>query len=308
MEERNGMKKISGKSLYRYRYMYILALPGFLYFLVFKIAPLWGLSLAFVDFNAYKGLFGSEFVGFGNFTRFFKSNNFYLMLRNTLVISLMNLVLFFPAPIILALLLNEIRGDRFRKVTQTIVYLPHFLSWVVIAGLTFFIFSSDIGLVNKVILANGGSAVGFLSNPKLFWWFLLGQTTWKEVGWQSIIYLAAITQIDMSLYEAANVDGASRFQKLIYITLPSLMPTVITMFIIRLGTVFDVSLDQILMMKNAFVTDVAEVFDTYAYTQGIMQGNLSTGVTVGIFKGIVCMVLVVSTNKFIKYLGYEGIY
>lgn len=302
------MKKISGKSLYRYRYMYILALPGFLYFLVFKIAPLWGLSLAFVDFNAYKGLFGSEFVGFGNFTRFFKSNNFYLMLRNTLVISLMNLVLFFPAPIILALLLNEIRGDRFRKVTQTIVYLPHFLSWVVIAGLTFFIFSSDIGLVNKVILANGGSAVGFLSNPKLFWWFLLGQTTWKEVGWQSIIYLAAITQIDMSLYEAANVDGASRFQKLIYITLPSLMPTVITMFIIRLGTVFDVSLDQILMMKNAFVTDVAEVFDTYAYTQGIMQGNLSTGVTVGIFKGIVCMVLVVSTNKFIKYLGYEGIY
>ena len=308
MEVRNGMKKISSKSLYRYRYMYILALPGFLYFLVFKIAPLWGLSLAFVDYNAYKGLFGSEFVAFGNFIKFFKSNNFYLMLRNTLVISLMNLILFFPSPIILALLLNEIKGDRFRKVTQTIVYLPHFLSWVVIAGLTFFIFSSDIGLVNKMILANGGSAVGFLSNPKLFWWFLLGQTTWKEVGWQSIIYLAAITQIDMSLYEAANVDGASRFQKLIFITLPSLMPTVITMFIIRLGTIFDVSLDQILMMKNAFVADVAEVFDTYAYTQGIMQGNLSTGVTVGIFKGVICMVLVISTNKFIKYLGYEGIY
>ena len=146
--------------------------------------------------------------------KFFKSNNFYLMLRNTLVISLLNLILFFPAPIMLALLLNEVKGDRFRKVTQTIVYLPHFLSWVVIAGLTFFIFSSDIGLINKLILANGGDAVGFLSNPKLFWWFLLGQTTWKEVGWQSIIYLAAITQIDMSLYEAANVDGASRFQKL----------------------------------------------------------------------------------------------
>lgn len=302
------MKKINSKSLYRYRYMYILALPGFLYFLVFKIAPLWGLSLAFVDFNAFKGLFGSPFVGFGNFMKFFKSNNFYLMLRNTLVISLMNLFLFFPAPIILALLLNEIKGDRFRKVTQTIVYLPHFLSWVVIAGLTFFIFSSDIGLINKVILSNGGTAVGFLSNPKLFWWFLLGQTTWKEVGWQSIIYLAAITQIDMSLYEAANVDGASRFQKLFFITLPSLMPTVITMFIIRLGTVFDVSLDQILMMKNAFVADVAEVFDTYSYTQGIMQGNLSLGVTVGIFKGIVCMILVVATNKFIKHLGYEGIY
>jgi putative aldouronate transport system permease protein len=302
------MKSWNWKAVYRYRYMYILALPGFLYFLIFKIAPLWGLSLAFVDYNAYKGLLGSDFVGFNNFMKFFKSNNFYLMLRNTLVISLMNLILFFPAPIMLALLLNEVKGDRFRKVTQTIVYLPHFLSWVVIAGLTFFIFSSDIGLINKLILANGGDAVGFLSNPKLFWWFLLGQTTWKEVGWQSIIYLAAITQIDMSLYEAANVDGASRFQKLRYITLPGLMPTVVTMFIIRLGTVFDVSLDQILMMKNAFVADVAEVFDTYAYTQGIMQGNLSTGVTVGIFKGVVCMILVVGTNKFIKHLGYEGIY
>ena len=302
------MKSLNWKAVYRYRYMYILALPGFLYFLIFKIAPLWGLSLAFVDYNAYKGLLGSDFVGFNNFMKFFKSNNFYLMLRNTLVISLMNLILFFPAPIMLALLLNEVKGDRFRKVTQTIVYLPHFLSWVVIAGLTFFIFSSDIGLINKLILANGGDAVGFLSNPKLFWWFLLGQTTWKEVGWQSIIYLAAITQIDMSLYEAANVDGASRFQKLRYITLPGLMPTVVTMFIIRLGTVFDVSLDQILMMKNAFVADVAEVFDTYAYTQGIMQGNLSTGVTVGIFKGVVCMILVVGTNKFIKHLGYEGIY
>ena len=302
------MKSWKWKAVYRYRYMYILALPGFLYFLIFKIAPLWGLSLAFVDYNAYKGLLGSDFVGFNNFMKFFKSNNFYLMLRNTLVISLMNLILFFPAPIMLALLLNEVKGDRFRKVTQTIVYLPHFLSWVVIAGLTFFIFSSDIGLINKLILANGGDAVGFLSNPKLFWWFLLGQTTWKEVGWQSIIYLAAITQIDMSLYEAANVDCASRFQKLRYITLPGLMPTVVTMFIIRLGTVFDVSLDQILMMKNAFVADVAEVFDTYAYTQGIMQGNLSTGVTVGIFKGVVCMILVVGTNKFIKHLGYEGIY
>ena len=302
------MKSWKWKAVYRYRYMYILAVPGFLYFLIFKIAPLWGLSLAFVDYNAYKGLLGSDFVGFNNFMKFFKSNNFYLMLRNTLVISLMNLILFFPAPIMLALLLNEVKGDRFRKVTQTIVYLPHFLSWVVIAGLTFFIFSSDIGLINKLILANGGDAVGFLSNPKLFWWFLLGQTTWKEVGWQSIIYLAAITQIDMSLYEAANVDGASRYQKLRYITLPGLMPTVVTMFIIRLGTVFDVSLDQILMMKNAFVADVAEVFDTYAYTQGIMQGNLSTGVTVGIFKGVVCMILVVGTNKFIKHLGYEGIY
>ncbi len=296
------------KEFYRYRYMFILVIPGLLYFLVFKIAPLWGLSLAFVDFNSFKGLFGSEFVGFGNFIDFFSNNNFYLMFRNTIVISMMNLIFFFPAPILLALLLNEIKGEHFKKLTQTIVYMPHFLSWVVIAGVTFFIFSSDIGLVNKAILASGGDAVGFLSNPKLFWWFLLGQTTWKEIGWQSIIFLAAITQIDVSLYEAAEVDGASRMQKLRYITLSGIMPTVVTMFIIRLGTVFDVSLDQILMMKNSFVADVSEVFDTYAYTQGIMQGNLSLGVTVGIFKGIVSMAFVITTNKVIKNLGYNGIY
>ena len=136
----------------------------------------------------------------------------------------------------------------------------------------------------------------------------MGKTTWKEIGWQSIIFLAAITQIDISLYEAAEVDGATRLQKLRYITLPGLMPTVVTMFIIRLGTVFDVSLDQILMMKNSFVADVAEVFDTYAYTQGIMQGNLSMGVTVGIFKGVVCMILVVTANKVITAMGYDGIY
>ncbi len=296
------------KEFYRYRYMFVLAIPGMLYFLVFKIAPLWGLSLAFVDFNSFKGLFGSEFVGFGNFIDFFNSNNFYLMLRNTIVISMMNLIFFFPAPILLALLLNEIKGEHFKKLTQTIVYMPHFLSWVVIAGITFFIFSSDIGLVNKAILTSGGDAIGFLSNPKLFWWFLLGQTTWKEIGWQSIIFLAAITQIDVSLYKAAEVDGASRMQKLRYITLSGIMPTVVTMFIIRLGTVFDVSLDQILMMKNSFVADVSEVFDTYAYTQGIMQGNLSLGVTVGIFKGIVSMAFVITTNEVIKKLGYDGIY
>lgn len=296
------------KNVYRYRYMFILAIPGLLYFLIFKIAPLWGLSFAFVDYNPLKGLFASEFVGFKNFIDLFKSDKFLIMLRNTIVISMMNLLLFFPAPIILALLINEIKGKHFKKVTQTIVYLPHFLSWVVIAGITFFIFSSDIGLVNKAIIANGGEPVGFLSNPKLFWWFLLGQTTWKEIGWESIIFLAAITQIDVSLYEAAEVDGASRMQKLRYITLSGIMPTVVTMFIIKLGTIFDISLDQILMMKNSFVEDVAEVFDTYAYMQGIMQGNLSLGVTVGIFKGLICMAFIIVSNTVIKKMGYDGIY
>lgn len=294
--------------LYNYRFVYLLALPGFIYFLVFKIAPLWGLTLAFKDYNPYAGFWGSEWVGFDNFITFFKSNNFYIMLRNTVVISLMNLVFFFPAPVLLSILMNEIRGEKFKRLTQTIVYLPHFLSWVVIAGLTFFLFSSDIGLINKIILATGGETVGFLSDPDLFWWFLLGQNIWKEIGWNSIIFLAAITQIDLAMYEAALIDGATRMQKIRYITLPSIAPTIITMFIIRLGNVFDVSFEQILMMKNSFVMDVAEVFDTYSYTQGIMRGNFSTAITVGIFKGVVSVILVILSNKIIKQLGYDGIY
>lgn len=304
----NIHKRSITREFYKYRYMYVLAIPGILFFVVFKLAPLWGLSLAFVDFNPYKGLLGSEFVGFKNFTKLFKARNFYLMFRNTVAISAMNIFLFFPLPIVMALLLNGIKSTRFKKLAQTIVYLPHFLSWVVIAGITFFMFSSDIGLVNKAIMMNGGQTVGFLSNPKLFWIFIWGQTVWKEVGWQSIIFLAAITQIDPSLYEAAEVDGASRLQRVFYITIPGLIPTIITMFIIRLGTIFDVSLEQILMMQNTFVRDVAEVFDTYAYTQGIMQGNLSMGVTVGIFKGIISTILVIASNKIITDLGYDGIY
>ena len=177
-----------------------------------------------------------------------------------------------------------------------------------IARLTFFLFSSDIGLINKIFLDSGGETVGFLSDPDLFWWFLLGQNIWKEIGWNSIIFLAAITQIDLAMYEAALIDGATRMQKIRYITLPSIAPTIITMFIIRLGNVFDVSFEQILMMKNSFVMDVAEVFDTYSYTQGIMQGNFSTAITVGIFKGVVSVILVILSNKIIKQLGYDGIY
>ena len=304
------MTKVSKrkKNFKKYWQLYLfLALP-LVYLLVFKYYPMLGAQIAFKEFRPQYGIWGSEWVGFDNFITFFKSNNFYIMLRNTVVISLMNLVFFFPAPVLLSILMNEIRGEKFKRLTQTIVYLPHFLSWVVIAGLTFFLFSSDIGLINKIILATGGETVGFLSDPDLFWWFLLGQNIWKEIGWNSIIFLAAITQIDLAMYEAALIDGATRMQKIRYITLPSIAPTIITMFIIRLGNVFDVSFEQILMMKNSFVMDVAEVFDTYSYTQGIMQGNFSTAITVGIFKGVVSVILVILSNKIIKQLGYDGIY
>ena len=173
---------------------------------------MWGLLLAFKDYNPFQGLWGSRWVFFDNFADFFSSVYFYMMLRNTLVISLLNLVFFFPAPIFLAVLLNEVRGSRFKRVTQTLVYLPHFLSWVVITGLTFFIFSVDVGLVNKIIMALGGEPVSFLTSQGLFWWVILGQNVWKEIGWGSILFLASISQIDPGLYDAAIIDGATRIR------------------------------------------------------------------------------------------------
>jgi len=283
-------------------------MPGLLFFLLFKIAPMWGLMFAFKDYNPFVGLLQSEWVGFKNFIDLFSNRFFYLMFRNTLVISLMDLFLYFPAPIILALLLSEIRSEKFKRLNQTIVYMPHFLSWVVIAGITFFILSSDVGLLNKVIVSSGGEPVAFLSNPDLFWWVILGQNTWKEIGWGTILFLAAISQIDPAQYEAATIDGASRMQQVLHVTIPSIVPTIIVLFILRIGNIMDVGFEQVLLMGNPFVRDVAEVFDTYAYNQGINQGNFSVAITVGIYKSVAGLVMVVLSNHVVKKLGYNGIY
>jgi putative aldouronate transport system permease protein len=291
-----------------YRQIYLLMLLGIVYFAIFKLAPLWGLLVAFVDFSPYQGILGSPWVWFKNFTDFFGSRYFPQMLRNTLVINVMNLVFFFPAPILLALLLNEIRNERFKRINQTLLYLPHFMSWVVITGLTFFLFSVDIGLVNKAIMSLGGERISFLSNPGLFWWVVLAQNIWREIGWGTIIFLAAISQIDPSLYEAATIDGAGRVQQIFRIILPSILPTIVVLFILRMGRIMEVSFEQILLMNNPYVREVAEVFDTYSYTVGVQQGNFSVGVTVGICKSVIGLMMVLASNAIIKRTGQEGIY
>lgn len=291
-----------------YWQIYVLMGAGLLAYLFFRIMPLWGLSLAFVDFNIVGGIFNSPFVGFQHFADLFASERFFLMLRNTLGISLLNLFVAFPAPILLALLLNELRSERFKRLSQSIVYMPHFLSWPVITGLTFFLFSIDIGVVNKMIVSGGGGAQRFLSNSGTFWIVLLLQNIWRECGWGSIIYLAAISQIDVSFYEAATVDGATRIQKMLRITLPCLMPTIIVMFIMRLGSLLDVSFEQVLMMSNEFVTNVSEVFDTYTFRVGMQMGNYSIGTAVGLCKSVVGLLLVLGSNWLAKRTGGEGIY
>lgn len=269
---------------------------------------MWGVILSFEKFKVSKGVFGSAWVGFDNYINFFKNRNFLPMLRNTLAISSINLFLGFPLPIILAILLNEIRGQTYKKVVQTFVYLPHFMSWVVIGGLTFFIFSVDIGVVNKILVELGREKVSILTDPKLFWWILFGQSTWRELGWGSIIYLAAISQIDQTLYEAAESRRSSKLRQIIHVTGTRHDANHHRDVIMRLGTVLDTGIEQLMLMSNTFVADVAQTFDLYAYQQGIQQGNYSISVTVSVCKGLVGLLLVVMSNRAIKKTGNEGMF
>ena len=292
----------------QHRAIYLLVLPGVLYFIVFKFAPLWGLLLAFQDYNPFLGFAGSPWVGLKHFSALFADPNFYIMLRNTFAINLIGLIFHFPLPILLALMLNEIRHEAFKRFNQSIVYMPHFLSWVVVASLTFFMLSADVGVVNKVISAAGQETVSFLSDPNYFWGILTAQNMWKEAGWGTIIFLAAMAGVDPQRYEAAVVDGASRMRQIWHITLPAIRPTVIILLILRLGNMADIGFEQVLLMINPLILSVGEVFDTYAYTHGILRGQISVGVTVGMFKGVVGLIFIVTSNYIVKKLGHEGIY
>ncbi|MCU6796546.1 ABC transporter permease subunit [Paenibacillus sp. WQ 127069] len=292
----------------RNRYIYLMMSAGVVYFFLFKFMPIWGLLLSFQDYSPFKGFFGSNWVGFKHFSNLFQSEQFYIMGRNTFLISIFNLVFYFPVPIVLALMLNEVRHEWFKKINQSIVYLPHFLSWVILVSLTFFVFSSDIGVINKLVVASGNQPILFLSEPKFFWILLTLQNIWKDAGWGTIIFLAAIAGVDPARYEAATIDGASRWRQIYHITLPAIRPTIIILLILRFGNMADVGFEQVLLMMNPLVTSVADVFDTYSYTQGIVGGKISVGVAVGMFKGIVGLILVVTANQIVKKLGYEGIY
>ncbi|MFH5183903.1 ABC transporter permease [Paenibacillus sp. TAB 01] len=290
------------------RYIYLLVIPGLIYFCIFKIFPMWMLVIAFQKYSPFAGIAGSEWVGFSNFSELLKDPHFYVLLRNTLAINLMNLIFFFPIPIVLALMLNEVRHEAFKKLNQSIVYMPHFLSWVVIASMTFFMLSVDVGMINKLLMKLGIKGISFLSDPHYFWGILTIQNVWKESGWGTIIFLASVAGVDPQRYEAAVVDGATRFQQIWHITLPAIRPTIVILLILRLGSMADVGFEQVLLMMNPLVNNVADVFDTYSYTLGILQGDVSVGTAVGLFKGIVGLILVASSNYVVKKLGHEGIY
>ena len=258
-------------------------IPVILYFVIFCYVPMYGVIISFQDYYPRLGITGSEWVGFKHFEKLFTGRYFFPVLRNTLIISIGKLLFGFPAPIILCLLLNEVRSLKFKKVVQTISYLPHFISWVVLASIVQTILSPSSGVVNYIIQLLGGEPIFFMGSSDWFRKVIVGSSIWRDTGWQTVVFMAAILSIDPQLYEAADLDGAGRFQKMIYVTLPCIAPTIIIMFIMATGNVIQDDFDQIYNMLNAKVMDVGDVIGTYTYRMGIEKMNFSYATAVGLF-------------------------
>ncbi|THF73625.1 ABC transporter permease [Cohnella fermenti] len=286
---------------------YLLAAPGILYFIVFHYVPMWGLLLAFKDFSPFIGIWDSPWVGLEHFRDFFSTNDFWLLLKNTLLLSFYNLIVFFPVTILLAIMLSELRFSLFKRVSQTIVYLPHFLSWVVIYGITISFFGPS-GVINHVLEDWFGGSANFLISNDWFRPLVVFQAIWKDAGWGTIIFLAALAGINPELYEAAKVDGANRFQNIWHITLPSLKSTIVILLLLRLGSSLDSNFMQIFLMTNSLNLDVSNVFDLYVYHVGLEQFNYSFGITVGMFKSVVSLILVLAANYAARWMGEDGIF
>jgi putative aldouronate transport system permease protein len=297
-------------ALRRDKYFYLMAAPGLLYILVFKYLPIWGIVLAFKDYSPYLGFWESKWVGFKYFEDLFTNPDFFLLFRNTMVISILNLVFFFPMPILVALMLNEVGKVKFKKWVQTAIYLPHFISWVVIVGICYIMLSQSDGIINKLIAEFGGKEIAFLTKPEYFWAMITAQSIWKEAGWGTILFLAALTGINPDLYEAAQIDGASRWKQAFYITLPGIKSTIIVLLILRLGTVLETGFEHIYLMSNNIgpLASVADVFDTYAYRNGVQNGRFSYATAVGVFKSVVGLILIIGANRLAKRMGEEGVY
>ncbi|ULL16994.1 sugar ABC transporter permease [Paenibacillus sp. H1-7] len=294
--------------LKRDRYLYLLALPGVLFFIVFKYVPMWGIVIAFQNYSPFGGVLHSPWVGLEHFNRFFSTTDFWLLFRNTLAINVLNLIFFFPVPIIVSLMLNELRSAIYKRFIQSVIYLPHFLSWVIIAGLTFMLFAKGEGLVNHWLEAAGRERIDVLTNPDLFWLMVTLQSMWKEAGWGTIIFLAAIAGADPQVYEAAKMDGAGRFRQMWHVTLPAIRHVIVILLILRLGHMMDVGFEQIFLMYNGAVSQVAEVFDTYVYRNGIQRAQFSYSTAVGLFKSVVGLILVVLANRIAKKFGQDGVF
>lgn len=294
--------------LMKKKYLYLMLLPGILYFLIFNYAPMYGVLIAFKNFNFKRGIMGSEWIGLENFKYMFQLDNFYNVFKNSMVLSLCRIAFTFPIPILLALFLNDIRNTKFQKTLQTLFYLPHFVSWVVIGSILVNFLSPTNGVINNVIQSLGGEPVFFLAEKKYFVPIVILTSLWKDSGWSTIIYLAAITGISGELYEAAKIDGANKLQQLRYITFPCIKSTVVTMLILRLGSIMNNGFEQIFILQNSMNLSVSEVFETYTYRLGMLDGRYSFATTVGLFTSVIGVIFLLASNYIAKKLGEDGIW
>jgi putative aldouronate transport system permease protein len=282
---------------WQYRGLFLMLLPVIIYYAIFHYGPLYGIQIAFKDFYPLQGIWKSPWIGWINFQELFTGLYFLPVLRNTLLISFYKLIFGFPAPIILCLLINEVRSLWFKKTVQTITYLPHFISWVVMAGLVMTFLSPSQGPINILLSHLGMNPVYFIAEPRWFRSILVLSSMWKSIGWSSIVYLAAITNVNPELYEVAELDGAGRWQKIWNITLPSIMPVIVIMFILSVGKIINDDFDQIFNLLNGKVMGVGDVISTYTYREGLQRMNYGYATAVGLFKSVVAFILVVGTNQ-----------
>lgn len=293
-----GKHKILWKRIKQQKYLLLMVLPGMIWLLVFCYLPMYGCQIAFQNYRITDALGTSEWAGLKWFSKFFHDPSFFQVMKNTLGISLLKLIFGFTAPIVFALMLNEIRNIKFKRVVQTLSYLPHFLSWVILGGIMI-TWLSDTGVINKVLIAMGllDEGVSFLAKPQYFWGISVISEIWKELGWGAIIYLAAISGIDPSLYEAAEIDGANRLQKLWYITLPEISGTIAILFILQVGGIMGSNFDQIFVLHNALNDSASNVIDMFVYKIGIGNGSYSYATAIGLFRSVISLLLLLIANK-----------
>lgn len=293
------MRRTVVRDLRRNKYIYLMALPVLAYYLVFHYGPMYGLLIAFKDFSPGLGIWGSPWIGFDHFNDFFQSHYFGRLIRNTVLINVYELLFAFPASIVLALLINEIRSSLFKRAVQTVSYLPHFISIVVVVGMMVDFLARD-GLINQLVAAFGLESIPFLRQPEWFRFLYVSSGIWQGIGWGSIIYLAAISNIDPTLYEAAKMDGAGRWKQTLHITIPGIMPTIVILLILSMGSMMTVGSEKVLLMYNPLTYETADVISTYVYRKGILEANYGYTTAVGLFNSVISFALIVAANGISK--------
>jgi len=296
------------RRIFKYRWLYLMMLPGIVYFVCFRYLPLWNAQIAFKDFKPLMGVWGSPFVGFKHFVTFFNSYYFTELIRNTIFFSMAKLILGMPLAIFLALCLYESVFKYMKSVVQTISYMPHFLSWVIMFGILLMLLSPTDGLINEILKAMKLKPIGFLTSPAWFRVVVIVSDIWKETGWSTIIYLAALMSIDPNLFEAAAVDGASRLGRIWHVSLPGILGTVVVVTLLRLGNILDAGFHQIFVLYSLPVYSTGDILDTWVYRQGILEFQFSLATAVGIFKGTIGLILVVVADKLAKRITGSGLY